>query len=310
MFYIQAGDTSDFDGYLIARATELLCKQKKNLEYAIVLPERRACLDRNETNPMQHDTTYGEEIMDVSAKVLRRLCPTAAMIIRGPLNQRNVIPHKIAFDENQNYGSLLGPDAAQEKPLWASLSDLASRIMDTDVTSIFLDVNGSVGYLADLGPEVIDVLGKKMKASNMPIVFMAGILAELEPKTLALEGRDPRSTMNAIYSPKGVRIILDIAKAQDIQVIFVSNNVCNSVLSFTDYEDVKKSLGLGLTGLLTDLCKAWYDRPHLKGKCVPFDWMSFYAMFYHDDETVKTEERNLMVGEVLRTLSSGALSVR
>ena len=36
----------------------------------------------------------------------------------------------------------------------------------------------------------------------MPISVMAGVMAELEPTTLSLPGRDRRATMNAIYHPE------------------------------------------------------------------------------------------------------------
>jgi hypothetical protein len=53
-----------------------------------------------------------------------------------------------------------------------------------------------------------------------------------------------------------------------------------------------------LTGILEDLARAWYG-PHLKGKCVPFDWVSFCAMILQSrfPELVKTEQRVLYIGK-------------
>ena len=44
------------------------------------------------------------------------------------------------------------------------------------------------------------------QASGMPVVIMAGILAESESATLRLPGRDPRSTMNALYHADAVKV--------------------------------------------------------------------------------------------------------
>ena len=46
----------------------------------------------------------------------------------------------------------------------------------------------------------------KSQASGMPVVIMAGILAESESATLRLPGRDPRSTMNALYHADAVKV--------------------------------------------------------------------------------------------------------
>ena len=300
MLYIQSGDTTDFDGYMIAAAAQQVCANNPRMECAIILPERRACPDISEINMMTHDPIYGEEVVETSAKLLRLLCPSS-MIVKGPLNSRNVIPHKFAFNEVKGYGPLI--EAYDVEHGLQDMDDLAKRIKDPEITAIIIDVNGSVGYLVELkklfGDEIIQVLGEKMKASGKPIVFMAGILAEIEPMTLSLPGRDARSTMNAIYSPEGVRIILDIAKKHDIELLFVSNNVCNKLLRFNDAQDVKTSMGLD--GLLAQISDEWYDRPHLRGKCVPFDWVSFCAMLMFgktdvNGAVVQTEERDLMVG--------------
>jgi hypothetical protein len=55
---------------------------------------------------------------------------------------------------------------------------------------------------------------------------------------------------------------------------------------------------MGMKGLLRALALAWYG-PHLKGKCVPFDWVSFLAMLlqHRYPQLLKTEKRQLWVGE-------------
>jgi hypothetical protein len=57
-----------------------------------------------------------------------------------------------------------------------------------DVTSVVVDMHGSMGYfqlLASMAP----ALGPKLKASGLPVVIMAGVLAEAEAGTLRVPGR-------------------------------------------------------------------------------------------------------------------------
>jgi hypothetical protein len=159
---------------------------------------------------------------------------------------------------------------------------------------VMMDVFGSIGYFAEL-KSLAPSLGRKMKASNMPVIVMAGVAAELKPATLAVPGRDPRATMNAIYHKSGVQAMLDLAQENDIPLLFVSNNVCNEMLKFEDADEVIKELDL--EGLMADLARAWYG-PHLEGKCVPFDWVSFLAMLLYDrfEHSLALETRDLYVG--------------
>ena len=77
-----------------------------------------------------------------------------------------------------------------------------------------------------------------MQASGMPITIMAGILAEIEPATLRVPGRDPRSTMNAIYHEPAVKCMLQLAQEARLPLLFVTNNVCNGLLRFDDFEEL------------------------------------------------------------------------
>ncbi len=163
-----------------------------------------------------------------------------------------------------------------------------------DVTSVIIDMHGSVGYL-QLLKSMCPCLGSKLKASGMPVVIMAGILAESESATLRLPGRDPRSTMNALYHADAVRILLEEAKRNHVPLLFVTNNICNRMLKFEDAESLSESMQLH--GLMKELAMAWYGI-HLKGKCVPFDWVSFTAMLLHKrfPSLLKLEHRELWVG--------------
>jgi hypothetical protein len=77
--------------------------------------------------------------------------------------------------------------------------------------------------------------------------------------------RDPRATMNAIYYPDAVRVLLRLAKAHDVPLLFVTNNVCNQLLKFENAEEVAEQLGLQ-PGLLRKISDAWFNVPHLKGR--------------------------------------------
>ena len=71
---------------------------------------------------------------------------------------------------------------------WRSVTDLARMVERPDVTSVIVDMNGSMGYfqlLMGLAPS----LGSKIKASGMPITIMAGVQAEAEAGTLRVPGR-------------------------------------------------------------------------------------------------------------------------
>ncbi|KAG1674942.1 hypothetical protein FOA52_014735 [Chlamydomonas sp. UWO 241] len=295
VLYIQSGDPGDFDGYLIGVAGQVVAANTKDMMYALVVPERRACPDRAEADVNKHDEAFSEEVMRVSGCLFRQLCPDAT-IVRGPLNKRNVIPLKFIFNELDKYGPVTHTPADPCVPVnWKSVRDLAAVVNRDDVTSLVIDVNGSIGYLQLLMP-LCPKLGVKLKASGMPVTIMAGVLAELESTTLRLPGRDPRSTMNALYHADAIRTMLDEASKHSVPLLFVTNNVCNAMLKFDDADELVKSMSL--VGLLQQLAEAWYG-PHLHGKCVPFDWVSFTAMLAHGrfPGLLRMETRQLYVGE-------------
>ncbi|GIL65182.1 hypothetical protein Vafri_18968 [Volvox africanus] len=130
---------------------------------------------------------------------------------------------------------------------------------------------------------------------------MAGVQAEVAPQTLPLPGRDPRSTSNAIYHPDGVRVLLRLAKKYSVPLLFVTNNICNQLLKFQDAGEVlEQLLGLreGEGDLLRRISDTWFGMPHLKGKCVPFDWVAFAAMLLYDraPTTMRVVQQELWVG--------------
>ncbi|GLC34118.1 hypothetical protein PLESTB_000839300 [Pleodorina starrii] len=297
--YIQSGDTSDFDGYLIAAAGHVLQRQTPKFEYVIAVPERRAWRDKNEPDTSKHDPTYSTEVLATAGALLRHLCPDA-ILCRGLLNQRNLIPWNMMFNEPEKYAPLI-----QEMPEvavgWTSLEVLAQRILSPELSSVVLDMNGSMGYLAGLiellGPEGEKVLGRKMKASGLPLVMMAGIQAEVVAQTLKLPGRDPRATKNAIYYPDAVRVLLRLAKEHGVPLLFVTNNTCNRLIKFQDAPEVISRMGL--RGMLERIATVWFSLPYLVGKCVPFDWVAFVAMLLYGrrSSAVKIERQELYVGK-------------
>lgn len=246
---------------------------------------------------MKHDPSYGEEVLSVSGSLLRQLCPNAT-IVRGVLNTRNIIPWAWMFNEPEKYGPLLAQPPVS--PGWKSVADLAALICSPEVTSVVLDMNGSMGYLdelvAVLGPEGRSQLGSKMKASGIPFIIMAGVMAEVPAMTLPMPGRDQRATKNAIYYPAAVRVLLDLARDFDVPLLFVTNNVCNYLVKFEDAQDVEEKMGL--QGLLKRISDVWFGMPHLKGKCVPFDWVAFVAMLLHArcGEHMTVAQQELWVG--------------
>jgi hypothetical protein len=256
------------------------------------VPERRATSSRTAEDVNSHEQEFSEKVMSTVWDLLSVLCPNAK-IYRGPLNQRNVIPLKFIFSEPDKYGPLVAK-LPRSPPTWQSIQDLADAVERPEVKSVMMDVFGSIGYFAEL-KSLAPSLGRKMKASNMPVIVMAGIEAELKPSTLAVPGRDPRATMNALYHKDGIRILLDVAADHRIPLLFITNSDCNESLKLEDADEVIKELGLD--GVMADMARAWYG-PHLKGKCVPFDWVSFFAMLCYEryPHLIKLEKRTLLVG--------------
>lgn len=77
--------------------------------------------------------------------------------------------------------------------------------------------------------------------------------------------RDPRATKNAIYHPESVRVLLRLAEAHGVPLLFVTNNVCNKLLKFQDAAEVAERMAL--QGLLRRIGDVWFGLPHLQGGC-------------------------------------------
>jgi len=215
---------------------------------------------------------------------------------RGPLNERSVIPQRLIFNEPDGYGAALPSPAPAAR--FASVADLASRVNEPSVTSVVLDMFGAMGYL----PQLISLcpgLGQKVAASGVPVAVMAGVLAEAAPGTLPLPGRDPRAAMNGIYSPAGTAALLALAAEHALPLLFATNDACSRLLRFEDAGALCAGLGLPPDSLLARLAAAWY-MPHLRGRCIPFDWVALVAMLLAAGgrlpRLLETEERELWVG--------------
>ena len=304
LIYVFAGDASDADGYIVAALLNKLVKILDNdketnvkIAVAIVVPERQAISpgisgDALAAIPAQldslthkHDDEVGDKAVKFASRLFRGVAESATLY-RGPRNERNVIPWKFMVNEERLYGPALPAtdESIREIPLeLRELSELRDYILSDDVDMVCLDVNGAVGYMHELRkmmtPNQWDTFGRKVKASGVPIVWMAGVLSEVTPATQSLPGRDRRSTMNAIYHPSGVRALLDLAREFELPMVFATNNVCNSCYKFDSAADV-------LSGFMPPECEGkvlwnmmlrWYEQPHLKGKCVPFDVVAFIA---------------------------------
>ncbi len=46
--------------------------------------------------------------------------------------------------------------------------------------------------------------------------------------------RDPRATMNALYDAASVQLLLTLATEHEWPLLFITNNVCNTLLCFND----------------------------------------------------------------------------
>jgi len=203
------------------------------------------------------------------------------------------------FNEPDGYGAALPP---QQQPLpppaLASVADLAALVNDPSVASVVLDMCGSVGYLPELVARCPG-LGAKAAASGAPVAVMAGVLAEATPGTLPLPGRDPRAAMNGIYSPAGTAALLALAAEHALPLLFATNDACSRLLRFEDAGALCAGLGLPPDSLLARLAAAWY-MPHLRGRCIPFDWVALVAMLLAAGgrlpRLLETEERELWVG--------------
>ncbi|KAF5829466.1 hypothetical protein DUNSADRAFT_16047 [Dunaliella salina] len=133
--YIQSGDPGDFDGYMIGVAGAELEKRTEDLQFVLVMPERRACANREEPNVNKHDEEFSEEVMHVAGRLIRHLCPHT-FIVRGPLNTRNVIPLKFIFSEPEQYGPIVSnlppgelPPCREWKPFIAQNPEIMKLLL-------------------------------------------------------------------------------------------------------------------------------------------------------------------------------------
>eukprot|EP00967_Tisochrysis_lutea_P082549 scaffold114289_cov17-Tisochrysis_lutea.AAC.1 len=86
--YIQSGDPGDFDGYMIGVAGAELEKRTEDLQFVIVMPERRACADREEPNVNKHDEGFSEEVMH-SGALMRHALACCSSINEACFAQHN-----------------------------------------------------------------------------------------------------------------------------------------------------------------------------------------------------------------------------
>ncbi len=61
-------------------------------------------------------------------------------------------------------------------------------------------------------------------------------------------------------------MLLRLAEAHGVPLLFVTNNVCNKLLKFQDAAEVAERMGLG-QGLLRRIGDVWFGLPHLQGGC-------------------------------------------
>eukprot|EP00873_Tetraselmis_striata_P018386 jgi/Tetstr1/438650/TSEL_027201.t1 len=284
--YIQSGDPSDFDGYLIARAGEVLSKVTKDLSFAVVVPEERAA-DRD----VSITDDKAEVSMDQCGRMLRFLCPSSH-VVRGPLNEKNIFALMNSPDKYKPALEII-PKTQENETNWTTIDKLVELVNDPSVTSVILDLMGSSGYMQPL-IERCPNLAQKIRASNFPIPLMGGVLAERKPQTLRVPGRDPRAGMNCIYhKPKE---IMELTKKFNCPLLFVSNNCTADILKFEN--DVELVKALELEGLLKCIAECWFA-PHLQGRYVVFDWVAFCALLLYQraGRHLDVEDRELWVGE-------------
>ena len=156
-----------------------------------------------------------------------------------------------------------------------------------------LNVLGGVGFLDYLLKNSKHFISK-LKASNTPIVSMNGILAEQEIKTMSVPGRDRRATMNNLYSRPTA--FMAAVKEHGLKIVYSTNTATTAAFCFDD--DKRLAFGLGLHGLVKQMAHDWFG-PHLKGKYVPFDFVTVLSRLAYDrdDKLVVLEKRALYVGK-------------
>ena len=351
LLYVMTGDTSDVDGYAIAsRLPDLrrrLLARGVRLRVAIVVPQRIACKRKESQDVMEHDEEHAKDIARQCGRIFAFLAGVVVgvdgvdgvdediFIVDGGKNHKNIFPAAKQFDELTHFvgrvQTLLSEAAARTSRSYLTereprpLSYLAEQIRSPGTQMVIMDGNGSLGFMTRLQVELeqqgMSELGAKMKASGVPMPVMAGVLAEVTPKTLPMPGRDPRATMNAIYSPQGFRVLVELARDHDVPLLFVTNNACVSTLKFERWQDILEYMGLHMPSrtttrtttltttltteeeegeldgeldgddddalrkrVLAELAEAWYGQAFLSGHYVLYDVLCFCAMVKSIDD--------------------------
>jgi hypothetical protein len=284
VMYVMSGDPTDFDGYLIARI--LRCITTANATLVIVVPERLATRNKFSTDPMEHDQEWSNEVVESVGKILRHLAGDSVLLVKGARNTKNLFCGKNQFDEPLGFYKPLVDNGIidQQQPTnWTPLDAFADMILSDAVQSVIIDGNGSVGYMVDLiaclnrQGHGRTVLGQKMKASHVSMPLMAGVQADVPCTTMPMPNRDPRETMNSLYHAGGMRELLAICADFGVPVLFVTNNTCNALVKFKEFDKVMEFLSLRgeEEPALMTIATAWYSQPFFAGNYVLFDWLSF-----------------------------------
>ena len=343
--WIMSGDTSDIDGYVIISLLPKIiagfARMGITLVVAIVVPERIACANLASTDAMEHDVELGKEIVRRCGDIMAYLAGGSKNIhlVRGIMNKHNIFTAKMQFSELEHFVRALEKvfeERNQTLPkvhesVWLSIEGLAALIKDEDTFAVMLDGNGSLGYLVRLseilGEDGMCTLGAKMKASGVPMPIMAGVLGEVPTKTMVMEGRNPRATMNALYAPQDMKLLIKLAIKYSAPLLFVTNNACVSTVKFDSIDKVLEYLSIDpvdakvdKTGKVTTaevisvLANGWYTwlkdtvcngKAHFVLYDVLCFWMTIGFMENHfkpksesESGLLKYEERNLYSGVV------------
>jgi hypothetical protein len=363
LLYVMTGDTSDVDGYAIAFKLPNLRKwmlaRGVRLRVAIVVPQRIACKSMESKDVMEHDEEYAKDIARQCGRIFAFLAGVVdeddevsevneidedVFIVDGGKNDKNIFPAAKQFNELAHFvgpvKTLLSEATARTSRSYLTereprpLSYLAKQIRSPDTHMVMLDGNGSLGFMTRLQGELeqqgtsMREMGDKMKASGLAMPVMAGVLAEVTPTTLPVPDRDPRATMNAIYSPQGFRSSVELARDHDVPLLFVTNNACVNTLKFGIWKDILEYMGIDVETrsidsdddddlrkrVLAVLAEAWYGQAFLSGHYVLYDVLCFCAMVRSIDDrfplsgSKNTEEPNTDFSTQVRTLFMGSPS--
>ena len=179
-----------------------------------------------------------------------------------------------------------------------------------------------MGYLPELWGLCPNLPDKILQSKHfMPV--MGGVDAECPTKITAMKGRDPRATMNALYSPKGTGKFIQLAKnVRQLRIesetalgnnhpdpvllplLYGTNNFCNNYCYKDDQHVIDTlldpSINTSRKSLLSKMQQSWGGRAHLKNKNPVFDWSVMKGWldfeYYSSKEGLVTERKKLFVG--------------